>query len=168
MTLEPLTREDAEQVRVWRNRSEMQAVLRTAKRLTYEEQQDWYTREIANRESHTRYWALYDDHLFCGYGGIEHISWENSNGEISLLIDPERHGEGLGSAAVGLFLDQAFDYLNLNTVYGECYCCGPVGFWKKQIKRHNGSYTILPRRKYYGGNYHDSYYFTFIRKGSPL
>ena len=182
--LEPLTRDDAEQVRVWRNEPEMQAVLRTAKRLTYDEQQEWYTNEIANRESHTRYWALteYDasagycdfkgyacEHLpdkrqLLGYGGIEHISWENSNGEISLLLDPNMYKQGLGIEAVALFLDQAFNYLNLEAVYGECYMCGPWGFWTKQVAKHGGMSAFLPLRKYYDGGYHSSYYFTFTKE----
>jgi len=185
MKLEPLTRDDAEQVRVWRNEPEMQAVLRTAKRLTYDEQQAWYTNEIANRESHTRYWALTEHkparigspHYFeptpavwdnyrqlLGYGGIEHISWENSNGEISLLLDPSKYKQGLGSEAVALFLDQAFNYLNLRAVFAECYESGPVGFWEQAHKRYSSIRSFLPMRKYYKGRNYGSYVFTFYKE----
>jgi len=184
MTLEPLTRDDADQIRIWRNDPRVLPSLRTTKMLTHDEQQEWYTREIANRESHTRYWALRRDisldateevanytfsrachtpyRPLLGYGGIEHISWEARNGEISLLIDPDKWGKGLGSEAVGLFLDQAFSHLNLTTVYGECYYCAAVGFWEKMVAKNEGTHDgDLRCRKYYKGKQYSSYYFTF-------
>lgn len=191
MTLEPLTRDDAEQVRIWRNLPEMQATLRTPKRLTYEEQQDWYTREIANRESHTRYWALKGPplcpdeecetckkhgvdgkkglrldlpYVLVGYGGIEHISWENRNGELSVLIDPARHKQKLGSEAIELFLDQAFNYLNLEAIFAECYECGPTGFWQQMKHKYGGMGSFLPCTKYYDGTYYGSEVTTFTKE----
>jgi RimJ/RimL family protein N-acetyltransferase len=174
MILEPLTREDAEQIRIWRNDPRVRSTLRTPYMLTKEQQQDWYDKEIANRESHTRYWALveYDNvavpgtiawnkRVLMGYGGIENISWENRIGELSVLIDPDKWHQGLGTEAVGLFLDQAFNYLNLIAVHGECYFCAAVKFWQKMVKKHQGTSAYLPCRKYWNGNYYGSYCFTF-------
>ncbi len=188
MKLEPLTREDMEQIRIWRH--QFPETLRTPYMLTKEMQEDYYLNTICNRESHTRYWALWIDEphvthqgwtlaadapsrfdvptqtafpTFAGYGGIENISWENRTGEISLLIDPGRHGEGLGTEAVALFLDQAFNYLNLNAVFAECYGCGPTGFWKKMYHRYGGQRAYLHCRKYYGGKSYGSEVTTFMR-----
>ncbi len=97
MELRPLTEENMEQVRIWRH--EVPETLRTSYMLTKEMQQDYYRNVICNRNSTTRYWGLYGDcgdlqpekecpHFF-GYGGIENISWENRNGEMSLLIAPQ-------------------------------------------------------------------------------
>ena len=164
MTLEPLTRKDMEQIRVWRH--EFKETLRTPFMLTKEMQEDYYRDTICNRDSKTRYWALCE-HKFgrrlLGYGGIENISWENSNGEMSLLIDPDRHGEGLGSEAVEMFLEQAFSFLNLNVVYGECYGSGPYEFWEKMVEKYEGEGIWLPRRKFWQGEYYDSFGFTFCR-----
>lgn len=169
MTLEPLTLEDMEQIRRWRH--EVPETLRTPYMLTREMQEDYYHNVICNRDSKTRYWALKQNRIskdfarceFMGYGGIENISWENRNGEMSLLIDPGYRGEGYGKEAVRLFLDQAFGNLNLYTVYGECYYSGPVGFWAKMIEIYGGTDAYLPCRKYYDGKYYGSYYFTFYR-----
>jgi RimJ/RimL family protein N-acetyltransferase len=189
MTLESLTREDAEQIRIWRNDPRVRSTLRTPYPLTREQQEDWYEREICNRESHTRYWALverekYESHVYTcdcglkaglggvivssgrvllGYGGIEHISWENRIGELSVLIDPDKWHQGLGTEAVGLFLDQAFNYLNLEAVHGECYFCAAVGFWQKIVIKYQAPATYLPCRKYWEGKFYGSYCFTLFR-----
>ena len=171
MELRPLTESDMEQVRVWRH--DVPNVLRTPYMLTEEMQQDYYERVICNRDSSTRYWGLWDEvpdvpwelDEFIGYGGIENISWENGNGEISLLISPDYRGKGYGKQAVGLFLDQAFNNLRLEHIYGECYECGPWRFWNSMAliysKATRDLACWLPARKYYQGEYHDSYYFTF-------
>jgi RimJ/RimL family protein N-acetyltransferase len=186
LILEPLTLEDMEQIRIWRN--QVPETLRTPYFLTKEMQEDYYRNIICNRDSRTRYWALikyeeYDGNAWeridkhelvynrngyrylLGYGGIENISWENRNGEISILIDPERWRQHLGIEAVGLFLDQAFNKLNLFTVYGECYYCGPWKFWEKMVESRGelATSTYLPARKYWNGKYYGSYYFTFYR-----
>jgi len=174
MLLKPLSKEDIEKVREWRH--ENMFSLRTPFFLTKEMQQDYYEKVICNRESKTRYWGVHDSLIettekscpliFIGYGGIENIHWENGNGEISLLIGPDWVGKGLGSRAVSMFLDQAFNYFNLQTVYGECYLCNPAWvFWDKLTKKYNGKSTTLPRRKYYKGKYWDSFYFTIFKEG---
>ena len=103
---------------------------------------------------------------FIGYGGIENISWPNGNGEISLLIGSDYRGKGYGKQAVGLFLDQAFNHMGLKNVYGECYDCGPWEFWREVLIEYDRDWASvwLPDRKYYKGEYHDSYYFTFNSK----
>jgi RimJ/RimL family protein N-acetyltransferase len=176
MKLEALTLADMEQIRGWREN--FAETLRTPYKLTKEMQEDYYLNTICNRNSTTRYWALVDyspadvcretaifsKRYLLGYGGIEHISWENSNGEMSLLIDPARQGQGLGEQAVALFLEQAFHHLNLHTVYGECYQSGPWRFWERMVDKYEGYNTFLPLRKYHAGEYWASYYFTFTRE----
>ena len=177
MILKPLTEYNMEQVRLWRH--QVPETLRTPYMLTEEMQQQYYRDVICNRNSTTRYWALWERIVtqgwsdggaykvkrsydtFVGYGGIENISWANSIGEMSLLISPDHWWEGFGREAVGLFLEQAFMHMGLKYVYGECYECGPYGFWKKMLEAYGGRYTWLWARKYYDGRYWDSYYFTF-------
>lgn len=178
MRLEPLSVEQMEQVRVWRN--QVPETLRTPYPLTAEMQEHYYKTIICERQSTTRYFGLWetvtmqlqvgshdtcpkDKDMFVGYGGVENISWETRNGEISLLIRPGYRGNGYGKAAVKIILDHAFCVLNLDTVYGECYKSGPWGFWDKLCKESNTYVTILPRRKFWEGRYWDSIYFSFNR-----
>lgn len=181
MNLLPLTLENMETVRQWRH--EIPETLRTPYMLTTEMQQDYYRGVICNRESRTRYWGLWVDEFyiddryhqdegeaermqdtFIGYGGIENIGWENGCGEISLLIGPEYQGKGYGREAVRLFLEQAFNVMRLHTIHGEVYYSSPaVEFWRKMEPNH---ITVLPRRKYYNGQYHHSMYFSFYKPGT--
>jgi len=160
--LRALSLTDMEPIRAWRNSA--LETLRTPYRNTKEQQEDWYYKEIANRESHTRYWGLWSHYKFIGYGGIENIEWENGRGEISLLISPDCRGLGFGRKAVELFLDQAFNYLRLESVWGEVYHCGHVDFWKKICTAHKAEIVDLPMVKYYNGVLYGAMRFCFIRE----
>jgi RimJ/RimL family protein N-acetyltransferase len=172
--LRVLSIEDMEPIRQWRN--QCLSTLRTPFPLTTEQQEDWYRNEICNRQSRSRFWAImapseYRDGLFIsnpdpydivGYGGIENIQWENSIGEISLLINPSYHGKGFGKQAAIEIIRQAFDSLNLNTVFAECYQNNPaVAFWDKIFQK--GYRTILPNRKYSDGVYVNSVYYSLSK-----
>ena len=163
MKLEPLTYEQCEQVRLWRN-AEMEC-WRTSQMLTRDMQEKFYD-SLSERDTDKRYWAIIDDKkrtqyfdgtVLIGMGGINNIQWENRIGEITLIIDPARRKDGIGEKAVELLLDQAFNYLNLQTVCGECYRCNPaVRFWETL---NNAFLTELPSRKYWKGQYYSSLYF---------
>ena len=171
MKLEPLSLQDVETIRYWRNQ-EMEC-WRTSFMLTKEMQEDFYKR-CCDRNSNHRYWAIVDDSgqeigknfPLLGMGGITYISWENSIGEITLIIDPEKRKDGIGEKAVDLLLDQAFNYLNLQTVFGECYWPNiALNFWVKitdkySIEGERTKHLVLPNRKYWQGIYHDSLYFS--------
>lgn len=179
MKLEPLTKEQCELVRQWRNADLVG--LRTPYMLTEHIQKDFYDNVICNRNSHHRYWAIIKEvdtkgiakiaewsgagNTFVGMGGLTNIQWENRLAEISLIIDPTQQGKELGTKAVDLLLDQAFHYLNLTVLYGECYLCNEkaLAFWKKIAGERRAITVILPNRKYWCGKYWDSFYFS-IRK----
>lgn len=94
------------------------------------------------------------------FGGLQYIQWENSLAEISLIVDPDQHGKGVGERVLLQILEEAFGNLGLNQVWGECYACSPaLGFWET---RANWS-TVLPERKRWNGKLHDSLYFCFRR-----
>jgi len=155
MNLRAVTPENLELVRRWRN--DAMATLRTTHRLTEQEQEAFY--DSLPRSNH-RYYDIWDGR-FIGVGGITHIQWENRIGEISLILDPQLRGTGLGKKAAYALLDHAFGELNLKTVIGECYFCNTaVEFWRSLARAFNGFETTLPNRKYYGGRYWDSYYFS--------
>jgi RimJ/RimL family protein N-acetyltransferase len=173
MNLRALELDDMEYIRQWRN--QCLATLRTPFPLTKEQQEDWYRNEICNRQSRSRFWAImapseYRDmefmgnpspHDLVGYGGIENIQWENSIGEISLLINPAYHGKGFGKAAAIEIITHAFNRLNLHTVYGEVYVTNPaMGFWAAITDEYKGYKNLLPNRKYLDGKHWDSLYFS--------
>jgi RimJ/RimL family protein N-acetyltransferase len=152
ITLKPISKDNLQLI--LDERHKVSETLRTNKMLTMDEQLAWYEKEIANRDSRTRYWEFWadskegagigfenenGDKSFLGYGGIENIQWENSTGEVSLLIFEAYRGKGygFGRACVKTILDQAFNSLNLHSVYGECYKCGNWQFWEKVLHLSN-------------------------------
>jgi hypothetical protein len=59
---------------------------------------------------------------------------------------------------------EAFGSMGLKTVYGECYRCNPsYAFWEKVVEEYGGYSTVLKARKYWGGVYWDSLYFSVDR-----
>ena len=173
MRLDVLTIGDCEEVRLWRN-SDLSG-LRTPRMLMKEDQEEFYYRLQAHCYPDRRYWAIRekrkDDATASGFygeywqlvgmGGLTDISLENRNAEISLIIDPELRGKGYGEEAVRLILEQAFNYMNLHSVYGEVYYCNVLGckFWNKIIEEYKADWTELPLRKYWEGEYWMSRYF---------
>jgi RimJ/RimL family protein N-acetyltransferase len=167
IVLRPPDEVSARQVNDWRRR--YRPSLRTAAMKTEGQQYEWQE----NIPHKHRYWSLFlspgtvpkDD--LVGIGGLTDISWENGHAEISLIINPDHQGNGLGAQSVDSILDEAFQVMRLHMVYGECFECGPVGFWKKVVDRLSGRdfgtlTTTLPDRKFSGGTYWDSYYFSIF------
>jgi RimJ/RimL family protein N-acetyltransferase len=155
--------EDMEPIRKWRN--SCLETLRTPFPLTKEQQEQWYFNEICDRNSHSRFWGIINKHDLIGYGGIENIQWENSIGEISLLIDPVMHNKGLGTTAAYSLLDMAFNVLNLHTIWAECYENNPASvFWDKVFEYKGCELVRLPNRKYSGGKYYDSFYYSVSKQ----
>lgn len=162
MKLSPLTKENCEEARQWRN--ENIAAWRTPFLLTEEMQEDFYRDVVCNRNPPHRYWAIWDEestNQLVGMGGVTNIQWENQLTEISLVIRPSFQGMGHGQKAVELLLDQAFNYLGLQTVFGECYyTTDAVDFWQGIAEKYNGFTTNLPDRKYWDGEFYSSLYFS--------
>jgi RimJ/RimL family protein N-acetyltransferase len=182
MKLQALSLSDLETIRQWRN--DNLAMLRTPFLLTEEMQADFYRDVVCNRQANARYWAIVGDNNkvhnrdiygraapsentgLIGMCGLENISWENRNAEISIIIDPKQQRKGYGAQAVALLLDQGFNYLNLENIYGETYFCNPaVEFWYRICKEYDTERIHLPQRKYWQGKYYSSLYFN-INKGA--
>ncbi len=178
MRLDILNYEDLITSTGWRNNH--METLRTPIMLNSIMQNDFYENVICNRKSEHRYWALketrkelkekssltWDEEVLVGVGGLTNISWENRNAEISLIIDDKYHRQGLGEKAVELLLDQAFNYMNLENVYGEVYTCNETGllFWREIVKEYSAYMVYLDARKYWQGEYWKSMWFN-INKG---
>ncbi len=169
MKLRAIEKKDLDLIRNARN--EDISFLRTPYFITEDMQDEWYRSIISNRNYNGRFYAfspsgvtpleIYGD-IF-GYGAINPIQWENRIGEIGLMILPNKRKHGLGEQAVKLLLDNAFNQLNLQTVYGEYYKCGNTQFWEKVLKDIPHYETILKNRKFWDGKYWDSVYFSIER-----
>lgn len=167
--LSPITKEHCQIARVWRNG--VREALRTPILLTEEMQDDFYNRIAHERRCEDRYWEVEsgggtDTWHFCGLVGLTDIEFENSLAEISLFLDPTQRRKGIGAAAVHLVLEEAFDRMNLHQVLGECFTCNKcLPFWERITQKYGGRGTVLPHRKYWAGQYWDSFYFSIFEEG---
>lgn len=183
MRLDVLTPYDCEQTRLWRN--QCLETLRTPYPLTHEQQEEFYREVISNPHSPHRYYAIRGEcngvdgpqlgvaGCFIGMGGLTNICWENRIAEISLIIDPEYRGKGLGEQAVDLLLAEGFDRLGLKTVVGEVYGCNPEGvkFWANVVQKYwdkdepmnavRLAFVTLHNRKFWEGRFWNGNYFEF-------
>ena len=178
MILKVLTLENLETARQWRNG--LMAAWRTPFMLTKEMQEDFYRNVICNRQSNLRYWGFHVEDASCigfplpmnmglntfiGFGGIENIHLENRTGEISILIGPEYRNGGAGSEALKLMLHEAFNILNLDVVWAECYLCNEsIEWWDKMGEKYNTETYELPYRKYYNGQMYPARFYYFKRE----
>ena len=157
--LRELTQTDCEQIRQWRN--SCLETLRTPYLLTEQMQTDFYHTTVCNRNANSRWWAIEANGELIGMTGLTDIEWENGKAEVSLILNPKEIRKGYGEAALNLLLEQAFAFMGLQNIYGECYECNPaVSFWRKMIPTYT---TTLPQRKLWRGKYYDSLYFSFMR-----
>jgi RimJ/RimL family protein N-acetyltransferase len=174
MRLRELQYNDIDAINEWRNTSKVG--LRTNGPETILKQEDFFAQ--LDKRTDLRFWAVEIDKItdaifsndtyvptLIGQGGFTDISLDNLNAEISLIIDPRQRGKGFGKEAVDLLLEQAFDYMNLQNVYGEVYDCNDVGvlFWQKVVDKYGTYFIRLPSRKYWEGKYYDSLYFNLNR-----
>ncbi len=105
MILRQPTAEECEQIRVWRNAPDVLPILRTKEPITVEQQAAFYRDVICNPASEHRYYALEQDGVFIGIGGLTYI--KDGKTEISLVLGPDYRGKGYGSKAVDALLNQA-------------------------------------------------------------
>lgn len=151
---------DAARISDWRNNA--RETLRTIGFCTIDKQEKFI--EEIDEKIH-RYFSFYDGGDLVAFGGLTYIQWENRLAEISLIVDPDLVRSGIGSDCVDMLLDEAFYRLNLKTVFGECYKSNPaVDFWFRLTEKYDGYKTVLPNRKYWNGEYHDSIYFSIDRE----
>lgn len=148
--------EDAGIVSSWRN--DARETLRTTGLCTIDIQEKFI--ENLDPKVH-RYFSFVDGGDLIAFGGLADIQWENRIAEVSLIVDPDMQRSGFGSDAVDMLLDEAFNKLNLKTVFGECYKSNSaVDFWFRLTEKYEGYKTILPNRKYWNGEYYDALYFS--------
>lgn len=168
MTVTPITLEQAQIVRPWRN--DCRNAMRTG--WTTEQQQANFI--STNMHGDHMYWWFETDYMgkrphfdnwkSTAAGGLVNINMFNRNAEIALMVGPDSRGVGFGTECVDWILHEGFANQNLKTIYGEVYHCGAVAFWLGICEQYKAYTTELPNRKYWNGRYFDSMYFSIDRE----
>lgn len=166
MMLAPLEPKHAAQINNWRIKE--RHTLRTPF-VRSDAEQLKFQNDLANR-TNRRFFAVIEEtgdagtlHGLVACGGLTGIIWESGIAEISLITDPLV--SGIGRDCVKLLLAEAFFNMGLQTVCGEVYGCGNVGFWEKMLEELKSEYETeshkLRWRKLWQGKLYDSVYFAF-------
>ena len=159
MMLAPLEPKHAAQINSWRIKE--RRTLRTPFMRSDAEQLKFQD-DLPNC-SRRRFFAIIQENELLACGGFTGIIWESKIAEVSLIVDPEKRGNGRECAK--LLLDEAFLNMGLQTVHGEVYYCGNVSFWEKLLDEledvYETEYYTLHWRKYWQGKLYDSLYFAF-------
>lgn len=82
------------------------------------EQTEWFENYKKDRSKLIFIALLKRGHMPIGQIGFNRIDWENRNGEMHIFVGEEAYrGKGHAREMLNLFLDIAFDGLNLNKVW---------------------------------------------------
>lgn len=119
--LKSLTLEDAEQMRLLRNRNSIKFF--DANEITSEMQKKWYESYLNTEHDYMFSVYLQDKDQWVGAVSIYHVDLQSMTGEFGrLLIDKEKAKQrGLGVDATQAACKFAFDKLGLSMVYLEVY-----------------------------------------------
>jgi RimJ/RimL family protein N-acetyltransferase len=160
MKFESLTIDVALKALAWRKASPESC--RTTHEISEQEQKEWFNR-IPN-SSH-KYWSIVVDREVVGMAGLTDINYVNMSAEFSLILDPLKRDQGHGRKAVDLLFNEAFNNLDLRVIYGEVYECSPAwGFWTKVMMSYPVKWVAIPDRKFWGGRYYPSHYFSVLKE----
>lgn len=87
-------------------------------------QVDWFKAQDA--ETSIRMFSIWaksteSKETMVGVCGLTSMNFIARHAEFSLYIAPDIQNQGIGTLALGLLLDKAFDLYNLNLVWGEVF-----------------------------------------------
>lgn len=117
ISIEPLTLQMAEQVRVWRNLPFVKNQMEFREYISPEMQQAWFA-SVQNDQY--AYFLIYVGTLPAGLIHLASINKQNRSAEAGLFIGEEAfYGTGVALGASLLLLDYAFYELNLKAVYAK-------------------------------------------------
>lgn len=147
VVLRPLSENDIEYLRVWRNDSNNSKYLRQIPYITPEMQKSWFNNYLNNNDEMC--FSIYENEELNRIVGslslYEFIGRQAEFGKI-LIGDPEAHGKSIGCNSILAVLKIAFETLNLKKVVLHVYeenivakhIYEKVGFLKCSSKSVNG------------------------------
>ena len=161
-SIKPICEDDIETIRIWRN--EQKIVLRQSNHISKDAQVDYFNANIWPSmvlvKPNNLLMSFFREDSLIGYGGLVHIDWFNSRGEVSFLVDTkiaqstEKYRE-CHRAFLSLLSELAFEDLGLNKIYTETW-----DIRKKHIKNLESAGFcldgILREHVFIDGKYHDA------------
>ena len=122
VALKPISENELESLRTWRNEPKNTRFLRQIPYITPEMQKKWYESYLANADEMT--FAIYETQELCrAVGSLSLYDFEGECAEFGKILigDDEAHGKKIGLNATVAVLKIAFTYLSLSRVTLNVY-----------------------------------------------
>ena len=128
--LVPLTENDIELVREWRNSPEVSQYMYTEDPISKEQQEKWF-KKISQEET-SKYWIIKYDNNKIGVANLADIDRRNSKCFWGFYLgDSSIRGQGIGAKIEYNVLKYVFEEIKLNKLCGEVF-----SFNEKVVKMH--------------------------------
>ena len=106
--------------------------------------------------------GIIQDEKIIGQAAFKSIRWFNRKAELSLFLDPDFHGKGIGKNVLQLMTHHAFSHLNFHRLEAEV-----IEYNKPALKIVEKLGFVregcLREARYYDGKYHDIYRYGLLR-----
>ena len=124
MRLRRLKPEDRELTFAWRDNPLLWKWCRQNGPLHWSAHLDWFQRQASDPT--LCMFAIIDEAHLVGVCGLTSIDMVNRRAEFSCYIAPEYQGAGLGRLALQQLFSYGFDWLGLETIWGETFLGNPA------------------------------------------
>jgi len=122
--LEEIDPNSIEQMRKWRNDSDLRRYFREYRYITKDMQEKWYAERGNNTDSRHVYFQIMeikdDSKELIGCCGLHYIDWRVRSAEFGIFLGKSRGG-GRGKESMLLLFDYGFKELNLHKIWAEVY-----------------------------------------------
>lgn len=151
--LRPVEKDDAEFLQWLMQHQEVRRWLGRVPEPISKMEEEEYIENLADDDDHIAF-IVEKEGEPVGEISLMHINRAYSHCEFGFAVHPERHGEGIGTTALELVLEYAFDELNMHRVEGG-YVEGNEGSRRVQEKCGFSEEGRQRDYKYVNGEYHD-------------
>jgi len=121
--LTAIERRTIEQLRLWRNNTELRKYFREYREISSTMQEAWYKDRVLGNDKQIDF-EIHDINTnnLIGHCGLYYINWINRTAELTIYIgDMTYRKGGYGKDALKLLMDYAFYKVNLNRVWCEVF-----------------------------------------------
>lgn len=157
--IQPLGEDRLEEIRLLRNKKEVQDICREYRYISKSEHEKWYQSYLSaqrNVDFGQQLWMLLEDDQVIGVGGFVRIQWRHRKGELTFYCvkDLTYH------PTIIEIIDLGFNHLNLNKIYYPVYEHHPF------LQLHLSLFdleAVLKEEYFHEGKMRDRYYFSLLK-----
>jgi RimJ/RimL family protein N-acetyltransferase len=164
--LRKLEESDLDRTWHWVNQPDIYSAIGILAPITMTAQRRWFE-EIDSSDSKIVFAiCLHDGDQHVGNVSLDQIDYRHRNARLAIFIaEPGRRGQGIGTRAMHLLIEYAFDLMNLHRLYCKTTAGNPavISFYERLGFKIEG---CLRKHEYIAGQYVDKIILGIVRKDS--